>query len=632
MHFWVHVSKGFAFVVATTGGLGFLGYGPVKSLHPYAKLGIQLTIETPKRLAYSVPARNPPQPGAPLFSSTTLVDVSGSDVYITESRNNSTAANTFAPTKTHDSHIFLPARLRGMELTVPTALAEAAQSLAPFSWLAGHCPLPPFLHDIIPYTNVSAHLSTIVDSQLGLIGFLLIIMALVSFIIVIRRSYQAGPEATAQSEQATKHHLLENAWLDAVVLNDIVHKDREDLQRRNDHPTNLLLSAFVTINSQSEDFASCMTQATEESTAKYEALEGNLSALVSRNHTLAGWIYDLGDGLEASEARNQQLKRTSENTAEELTEAMGKLASMKTDYENLDKKCQDSASENEGLLQADNDLEGQNGDLENKLSASEAECSSLEQENTDYKTRNRQLEEKSNDLQLRKDEAEQELDNVKSERDVLVRKVEDYRISAETSEKEHADLVGRMGAEVSRLASANNDARLLRNQEKDDKDDMAKKLKKANEALKSIKSSKSTAEKKLEDKNASLERRLKQVGQEKKRLEDEKAALERRLMQAEQKTKAIQEDNEDLSSRLKSMDEISTESQEEAKAAHATIERLGIEAQRRRTDRDTEDSQLTAHVEKEQEKKWAAHYAAQLHLRDNKLVGVTAEKTAVEMN
>ncbi|KAL8645146.1 MAG: hypothetical protein Q9226_007431 [Calogaya cf. arnoldii] len=609
MHFWVYVSKGFAFVVATTGGLGFLGYGPVKSLHPYTKLGIQLTIETPKRLAYSVPARNPPQPSAPLFSSTLLVDVSGSDVYITESLNDSTATNTFAPTKTHDSHIFLPARSRGMNITFPTALAEAAQSLVPLSLLAGHWPPPPFLHDIIGYTNVSAQLSTIFDSQLGFIGVALIIVALV---FIIRRCCPKGPEAKAQSGQAQEYHLLENAWLDAMVLNDIIRKDRVDLQRRNDHLTNLVWSAFGTINSQSEDFARCMKQATEESKAKCEKLEGNICALVSVNHKLAGTVDEC----------NARYKQFNENMTAEIADAMGIMASMETDYDNLDQQYQNSASQNQGLVQANHNLNGQNRDLDNKLRASKAKCSNLMQENTDYKARNQQLEQSSNDLQSEKDKTEQELLNVKGERDVLAQKAEDIRIKAETSEKARADSV----------------EHVRHTQEKGGKDDVNKKLVNANKELrnlqsqiKSSKSSKSADEKKLEDKNASLERRLTQVNQEKKKLENEKAELDRGLTQAEQDRQAIQKHKEDLSNRFNTMEEELNESQEKAKADKLTIQRLGDEAQQRQEDRIIEDSQLTARLEKEQENLWAAHYHGLLEKSREGLGIVVAKKSAVEM-
>ncbi|KAL8782787.1 MAG: hypothetical protein Q9213_005111 [Squamulea squamosa] len=626
---------------------------PAKALQAYLNLGLKLTIDSARTVAYSAPAAritpNTPAPsmtpsvGTPGGHSTTsqhsIDNATLLDIHMMEPFLNSTALTMpLSATKTHSSYMYLPALGQGMNASLPTALIERAQVLTPQSSVPEYllsAPLPSILVEVLatelPFKN---------GLCIALAGLVLVIVCYVIWAnchmqeearnkselqigefwgsLVAALASNANVAGKLTSLRALRQEILYKFACSnmppAGIFVTILDKTIDDLKSQ--QKLELRISFLeTTVSEIAAEFFSAKEQ--------YKALDAGYQNALSDNDDLRKTKKDLKN-------QNHGLRSTLGSTEDSLTQKilvlddtvqnlMENLQQATTKSETLDCKCQSLTSENGKLQQINRDLESQNRDLgnqnrnlDNALKALEIDCDHLTGEVANYQARDQQLEVTTNVIRSERDEAVQELGIVKKHRDELTRKAETQRLRAQDGEKaltNSQEDVKRLMAENSELKTTSRDAKLLHKQEKEE----------LNEQLAKVK-------KELDDHKAQTKGKQPPQSATKKNLEAENATLKSKLDQVKQDLYKV---NEDSSTKAKSMEE-------QLKQAEDRALQLEDEAFDKETARLNDETTLKATIREgvEQRDMLISHYDGLIAVLEKKhqdeVEAMVVKRTAIE--
>ncbi|KAL8917138.1 MAG: hypothetical protein Q9172_005973 [Xanthocarpia lactea] len=557
--------------------------GPAKALQAYVTLGLQ---------------HHP-------------VGLPTSESHITElSHNSSTVAFSFAPARTCDSYLHLPAHEQGVNATLPTAHVEQARNLRPQSPLSEQLRVAPLPHGLSNSINVlTMKLPIGIDLCLGFFS-----LGLVILIYIIWRNCHVAVEGRARSERQ-----IGSFWVSFVTA------------LASNADANARLRSLEALHKEVLDHYVCSKMPTASNPI---SILDTIMDDLKRHHAKI----DLGE-IMLPEDESYRKILSLETTVSEITngrdEVMGKYEALEKKHQEalsgadtLRKTSQGLASDNELLQQVNRELSDKNSDLEHQkhnldsaLVASKTECGQVTANLTECKSQNRDLESTFRAMKSRRDEAVEELDRVSEDREAITRAKETYRMRTERGEEALAssqEEVKRVVAENSRLKTVNRDAKLHQKQEKEA----------INEQL-------AKATKELQDLRAQSKDHQPLSSATKKILESENATVRSDLKQAEQVKKDLLEANEGIADKVRTMEEQLKHAREREQAAQAKATRLEDEAFDRETARMDEDSASRALVIKEQQKIWETDYDESVAALERKWQGkvdaLVSEKSTTEM-
>ncbi|KAL8863618.1 MAG: hypothetical protein Q9178_000301 [Gyalolechia marmorata] len=580
-------SKALGLAITTVMGLftytTLINDGPAKALQAFLTLGLQYH----------------------------LVGLPTSERHITElSHNSSTVAFSFAPTRTCDSYLHLPAHEQGVNATLPTAHVEQARNLRPQSPLSEQLRVAPLPHGLSDSINVlTMNLPIGIDLCIGFFS-----LGLVVLIYIIWRNYHVAVEGRARSERQ-----IGSFWVSFVTA------------LASNADTNARLRSLEALHKEVLDHYVCFKMPTAS----------NLISLLDmimddlKRHQAK---IDLGE-IMLPEDESYRKILSLETTVSEITngrdEVMGKYEALEEKYQEalsgadtLRETSQGFASDNELLQQVNRELSDKNGDLEHQkhnldsaLAASKTECGQVTANLTEFKSQNRELEGTFRAMKSRRDEAVEELRKVSEDREAITRAKETYRMRTERGEEALAssqEEVKRVVAENSRLKTVNRDEKPHQKQEKEA----------INEQLAKV-------AKELQDLRDQSKDHQPLSSATKKILESENATLRSNLKQAEQVKKDLLEANEEITDKVRTMEEQLKHARECEQAAQAKATRLEDDAFDRETARMDEDSALRALVIKEQQEVWDTDHDRLVAALEQKWRGtvdaLVSEKSTTEM-